>query len=99
MEFMSRNHAAVVALKELGYSLVEIRRALVVLNETTHYALADTIGVHANAIALNLGGHRYNKAMQFAIGQIWQVPHDLLFEDIKPKTGARKQESRNGQNQ
>lgn len=82
MAEISTHAQAVAELKRLGYTLPQIRRALSILSGINQPEIARRIGCKRSTVTLTVNGHRRNKALQYAIAQIWQVPAEELFSDI-----------------
>ncbi len=77
---MNQNTQAVKALKELGYPLNNIRKALHKLTGVSQPDMARLIGKTRQSVTLTINGDRESSKTQQQIAKIWHVPVETLFE-------------------
>ena len=85
------NEAAVVFLREKGFALPNIRRALIKLAGKTEPKLAEACGVTRATVAAHIRGGRANLGVQALLAQEREVRPEVLFEgwaELREKTGA-----------
>lgn len=89
------NTRAVEALKDLGYPLINIRKAMHKLTGVSQPDMARLLGKSRQNITMTINGDRSNPELQRGIADIWAVPVDSLFEDLSSvaETKIRKNNS------
>lgn len=66
----------------LGYSLVNIRKALPKLTGITHKEASRLSGFSRQLITLTMNGDRDSRKAQEGLSCIYRVPREILFADV-----------------
>ena len=80
MENQYQNAIALYKLKELGYPLMNIRKAFHKLTGIGQPELAKMLGESRQNITLHIGGIRTKRAIQEGIAEIYHVPVEEFFD-------------------
>jgi len=81
----TRNIEAVRQLRELGFPMPRIRIAIQKLNGKTAKAIADSLDVSRETIAMTIMGKRGHTLVKKSISEAFDVPVDLFFCDMDQK--------------
>ena len=76
----NRNLLAVKALRTLGFSLPNIRKAMHKLTGITQPDLADRLGISRPYVTAMIDGRRNSSELQAAIADAFGVPVDAIFD-------------------
>jgi DNA-binding XRE family transcriptional regulator len=80
---------AIHCLRELGYPMANIRKALHKLTGISQPDMARALDVSRLCITTHIGGTRSNPDIQEKIAALWGVPPEELFgQDLAAETGA-----------
>jgi len=82
---MQNNTEAVRTLKDMGYPMSNIRKALPRLTGIQIKEVVKKIGYSRQLVTLTLQGRRDTKGPQEKIARVFDIPRELLFEDIIEK--------------
>ena len=78
---MSRNHKALIELKNMGYPLANIRRAMCKLTGMSHPQIAQNAGCPRIAITHTIIGLRSTPDLQEKIAKAFDVPASEMFKN------------------
>ncbi len=78
---MTKSHKALIVLKNQGFDMPEIRRALLELEDKTVADLAKEIGMGLQSVKKYLDGKRHDLDSQQKIAAVFQVTAEVLFSD------------------
>jgi len=75
----SKNARALQTLKDLGYSLTNIRLCFSKLTGISQPAIAEELKISRQNVTLHLGGYRSNRLIQAKIAELYEVPVEEFF--------------------
>ena len=81
-ETKNQTHKAVKCLKEIGFDLTKIRKALPALTGITHPKAAEILGVSRQSVTSTMNAARENVRMQARLALVYGVPVHEIF-DVK----------------
>ncbi len=81
-ETKNPTHNAVKCLKEIGFDLIRIRKALPALTGITHPRAAEILGVSRQSVTSTMNAARENVHMQARLARVYGVPVHEIF-DVK----------------
>ena len=77
----NQNQEAVIQLKKIGFSLINIRKCLFKLTGHTQPAIAKDLGYSRPTITIHIDGRGNNPVIKKAIAGKLNVPVDVLYDE------------------